>query len=82
MDDEKIPKKIRNYILFLILALIIQSFLFLQFNKEGIILLTGIIAFMFVFSSKNKQLNKKHEKNILVQRNWFISKYKLTKEIP
>jgi Ca2+-dependent lipid-binding protein len=82
MDEEKMPQELTKKIFWAIAILIIQSFIFSYVKKGAGIFLFGIIAIIFVFSSRDKKIKKGSENKFLKQDNWYLSKHKLTKEIP
>ncbi len=83
MDEGKPPKELARIIQIIILFLLIPATLFLFYEKIGIFLILGMIIFFFIFSFKDKKLKKTEEDNFLKKdESWFISKYKLSEEIP
>lgn len=83
MDEGRPPRELikqKNYIL---LGIFIMTILFLFVIDSGIYFVGGILIFMLVFSNRNKSETKKELNNsIKYGDNWYVSKYKLSKEIP
>jgi hypothetical protein len=83
MDDEIMPKALRNKIIIVIALLFIQSLIFINYINSGIILVLGILFFLLIFSIRNKSLTMQSENQILKKDDsWFKTKYNLSKEIP
>ncbi len=76
------PKELTNKIIIGIAIIFLQAMLLSYLKESGLIFLLGITIFLFIFSMQDKKIKKQRENNFLEQKDWFKSKYKLTKEIP
>jgi exopolysaccharide biosynthesis protein len=83
MDENKIPHRLLNIIITIILIFFIQSIILIDKFNIGKFIFAGTVTYLIYFSVRNTSIKILEEKNsIRINENWFVSEYNLTKEIP